>query len=165
MIATRMTGMGSRAVAALAMLAVMVGWAAGGWVDLAGAWVRPLTPDEAAATRVGERYCHKKCADKTANCPTDTVDPCVNKEWQTQKKCRGAGNEVAPWCYKCEKTAKYKICETERTKFCTSNAADPSPCGGVKQSACDWNGSNCVCPDLPAKWDTDAGCPNSDCGP
>jgi len=165
MITTRMTGLWSRAVAALAMLVVMGGWAAGGWVDLAGAWVRPLTADEAAATRVGERYCHQKCADKTADCPTATVDYCARAEYQRQPKCRGAGNEVAPFCYKCEKTAKYKICETERTKFCTPHAADPSPCGGVKQVACDWNGTKCVCPALPPAWDAEAGCPESDCGP
>jgi hypothetical protein len=122
-------------------------------------YVRALDPDEAEARKVG--LCDWWCSAKTLACPR----PASMEDWCAVKAATRAAcdaNTRLGGCYACSIGANYTICNSKKGSDCTMNGATGQVCGFMKKAACNWNGTKCTCPGLPAMYNTDP-CKDNNC--
>jgi hypothetical protein len=152
--------MRTRPIVGLAVLAGALGLA-GAKQASASAEVRLLAPDEVAARKVG--LCDNRCSLQTAPCPTTTApaDRCADSWRTTRDKCLIA-NDIYGGCVACSAPVNYRICVKFPAVNCTPWGSANQTCGFMKQANCNWTGTVCMCPGLPAKF-SGTGCNRRDC--
>jgi len=138
-------------------------WLAGAGHADAPVPVRPLTQTEADVRKVG--LCDWDCSTTTIACPTTTS----MKDWcawppgfnTTRARCDGA-TKYHGGCWACSANVNYRICQKVPKANCTPQNSAGQTCGFMKRADCNWTGTACVCPGLPAAFSTD-GCLARDC--
>jgi hypothetical protein len=141
-------------------LAVFVGtvWLTTAQGNSEGVYVRALDPDETEARKVG--LCDWYCSKLTLPCPR----PGSMQDW-----CDGAATKPLcdastrlGGCYACSIGVNFTICDEKKGANCTADGAPGQVCGFMKKAACNWTGVKCVCPGLPARYNTDP-CKDNNC--
>jgi len=127
----------------------------------AGDAVRALTAAEADTRRVGS--CDWRCSFQTIACPTTATpsNPCADP-WRTTRSSCDFATRVFGGCLACSLNANKRICAKHPAVDCTTNGSPNQTCGFMKRADCNWTGTACVCPGLPAAFSTD-GCKPRDC--
>ena len=122
-------------------------------------YVRALNPDEAEARKVGAP-CDWTCGTRTLPCPR----PGSMKDWcangTTERACNARTRLGG--CYECSIGANWTICDKKPSAGCELHGAKGQVCGFIKHSSCNWTGTKCVCPGLPANYSTDP-CKDNNC--
>jgi hypothetical protein len=132
---------------------------------IAGHAFRALSPAEADARKVGSgSLCDQRCSFTTNVCPSSASpnDACATT-WRTTRRLCLDANGVLGGCVACSGSGvNYRICASFPAVSCTNWGAANSNCGLMKKADCNWTGTNCVCPGLPANFSADA-CNRRDC--
>jgi len=123
--------------------------------------VCPLEQREADARKVG--VCDWICGTRTLPCATTTAPAnyCTRAYVKNKADC-DAQNRVFGGCYACSIAVNWKICDKSPTNDCTRWGSANQTCGFEKRAGCNWTGTACVCPGLPALFSAN-GCRERDC--